>query len=84
VLELKQSTTDKVIPFLMVSSTDHINGETGLSPTVTLSKNGGAFAAPAGTVAEVGNGWYKLTPAAADTNTLGSLILHARSAHGPE
>src|SRR4051812_9105112 len=76
-LELKQSATDKVIPFLLVSSTDHINGVTGLSPTVTLSKNGGAFAAPAGAVAEVGNGWYKLTPGAADTNTLGSLVVHA-------
>jgi hypothetical protein len=79
-LELKQSATDKVIPFLLVSSTDHINGVTGLSPTVTLSKNGAAFAAPAGAVAEIGNGYYKLTPNAADTNTLGLLILHASSA----
>ena len=29
--ELKQSATDKVIPFLLVSSTNHINGITGLT-----------------------------------------------------
>ena len=75
-LELKQSATDKIIPFLMVSSTDH----NGLSPTVEISKNGGAFASPAGSTSEIGHGWYKLTPNAADTNTLGSLILNASSA----
>ncbi len=79
-LELKQGATDKVIPFLLVSSANHIDGATGLTPTVTISKNGGALAAPAGTVAEIGAGWYKLTPAAADTNTAGSLIVHATSA----
>ncbi len=79
-LELKQGATDKVIPFLMVSSANHIDGATGLTPTVTISKNGSALAAPAGTVAEIGAGWYKLSPAAADTNTAGSLILHAEAA----
>ncbi len=78
--ELKQNATDKAIPFLLVSSANHIDGATGLSPTVTLSKNGGAFAAPAGAVSEIGNGWYKLTPAAADTNTTGSLIIHGEAA----
>src|ERR1043166_7687119 len=78
--QLKQSATDKIIPFLLVSSTDHINGVTGLSPTVEISKNGAAFAAPAGTISETGHGWYKLTPASADTNTLGSLVIHAESA----
>src|SRR5258708_20305402 len=79
-LELKQTATDKVIPFLMVSSADHRNGVTGLTGTVSISKNGSAFAAPAGAVAEIGNFYYKLTPDAADTNTLGILILHASSA----
>ena len=46
--ELKLSATDKVIPFLLVSSADHINGVTGLTPTVEISKNGSGFAAPAG------------------------------------
>ena len=79
-LELKQNATDKLIPFPIVLSSDHINGATGLTPSVEISKNGGAFAAPAGTVAEVGYGVYALTPDSADTDTLGPLSLHAGSA----
>ncbi len=79
-LELKQSATDKVIPFLLVVSSNHIDGATGLTPAVEISKNGGAFASPAGAVAEVGHGVYKLTPTSADTNTPGSLFLHASAA----
>lgn len=62
---------------MMVDSSDHITGKTGLTPTVTLSKNLAAFASPAGAVTEVANGWYKVAANATDTNTLGSLILHA-------
>ena len=40
-LELHQNATDKVIPFLMVSSANHIDGAAGLAPTVVISKNGG-------------------------------------------
>jgi len=48
-VELNQNATDKVIPFLMVTSANHIDGApcpygTGLAPTVEISKNGGAFA----------------------------------------
>lgn len=71
------SDTTHIIPFLMISSTDHVAAVTGITPTVTLSKNGGAPGAATGTVAEVGNGNYKLTPSAADVGTLGSLVLHA-------
>lgn len=73
---LKQSDTSKAVMFLMVSSTDHVTAVTGLSPTVTISKNGGAFGSPTGTVAEVSSGWYKLTPSAADVGTLGPLCIH--------
>jgi hypothetical protein len=52
-------------------------GQTGLTPTVTLSKNGSAYAAPYGTVSEVGNGLYQVAGNATDTNTLGVLALHA-------
>lgn len=65
------------IPFLMIDSTDHITGKVGLSPTVTISKNGSAFAVAGGAVTAIGNGWYKLTPTAVDTGTAGSLLLHA-------
>lgn len=74
---VKQSDTTKPIEFLMIDSADHISGKTGLTVTVTLSKNGGAFGAAAGTVAEISAGWYKLTPTSADTGTLGGLQLHA-------
>lgn len=73
----QQSTTSYPIVFLMVDNTDHVTGKTGLTPVVTLSKNGGAFAAAAGTVSEVGNGWYALAGNATDRNTLGSLAVHA-------
>ena len=73
---LKQSTAYTRM-FLMVDSTDHVTGKTGLSPTVTLSKAGGAFGAAGGTVTEVSSGWYKIAFTTTDTNTLGELALHA-------
>lgn len=73
----KQSDTTYPIFFLMVDSTDHVTGKTGLSPTVTLSKNGGAFASPSGAVSEVGNGLYKVAGNATDSNTVGELWVHA-------
>jgi hypothetical protein len=63
--------------FLLIQSSDHINGLTGASPTVTISKNGGAFASPSGAVTQIGNGWYKVAGNATDTNTLGPIALHA-------
>lgn len=77
---IQQSATTFPILFLMVSNVDHISGKVGITPTVTISKNGGAFAAPAGTVTEVGSGWYKLAPDAADVGTLGTLVLHMTEA----
>lgn len=62
--------------FFMVSSTDHIAAKTGITPTVNLSKAGGAFAAAGGTVTEVANGWYKIVLTTTDTNTLGDLVFH--------
>lgn len=74
---LKSSSTAKPLLFLMIDSTDHLSGKTGLTPTVTISKNGAAFAAPAGAVTELANGWYKCAGNATDTDTLGPLVLHA-------
>lgn len=73
----QQSTTSYPIVFLMVDSTDHITGKTGLTPTVTLSKNGAAFGAAAGAVSEIGSGWYALAGNATDRSTLGPLAFHA-------
>jgi len=77
---VQQSTTSRNIVFLMVDSSDHVTGKTGLTVTVTLSKNGAAFGAAAGAVTEISSGWYKLAGNATDDNTLGALALHATSA----
>ena len=78
--ERQQNSSGYPLPFLLVLSSDHQTGATGLSPTVTLSKNGAAFASPAGAVTEIANGWYVVAGNATDSNTLGPLILHATGA----
>lgn len=74
-----QNSTNYPILFFMTDETDHITGLTGLSPTVTLSKNGESFESAVGTIHEVGNGWYALAGNATDRDTLGTLILHAEA-----
>jgi hypothetical protein len=76
-MQVKQSSAVAHFLFLMVDSIDHVTGKTGLTPTVTISKNAAAFASPAGAVTEVSGGWYKLAANATDSNTLGVLALHA-------
>lgn len=76
-IAIKQSSTAVPLMFFMVDSTDKTTPKTGLTPTVTISKNGASFATPAGTVSEVGSGWYKVAGNATDTNTLGSICLQA-------
>lgn len=77
--ERQQAVTTYPLPFLLVSSSDHVTPVTGATVTVVLSKNSAAFAAAAGTVTEVGNGWYSLggSGLATDLDTLGPLVLHA-------
>lgn len=75
--QYKKNQIASPVVFLLISSVDHISPLLGATPTVTLSKNGGSFAAAAGAVAEIGNGWYKVVPNIADFNTLGPLLLHA-------
>lgn len=74
---VQQSSAGYPLLFLMVDSTDHVTGKTGLTPTVTISKAGAAFASPAGAVTEIANGWYKVAGNATDTNTFGPIALHA-------
>jgi hypothetical protein len=75
---LKQSTA-RNRPVLMVASADHIAGSTGLTLTITASKNGAAFASITPTVTELANGWYNLALTTTHTNTLGALALHITS-----
>jgi hypothetical protein len=72
---LKQSTARNRM-FLMVDSTDHLTGKAAASPVVTLSKDGGAFAAAGGAITDRGSGWYSIALTTTDTNTVGDLAFH--------
>lgn len=76
---LKQSTARNLMVFLTASS-DHVTGLTGATLTITISKNGGAFASISPTVTERGDGWYSIALTAANTDTLGDLVLRATAA----
>ncbi len=54
--------------------------KTGLTCTVGLSKAGAAFSGAAGAVAEISNGWYKVSLTTVDTNTLGDLSFYITAA----
>lgn len=73
---IQQSTT-YTFTFLMVLTSDHLSPATGKTVTVNLSKAGATFAAAAGTVTEIGNGWYKCAFTTADTGTLGDISINA-------
>lgn len=80
---LKQSTS-YTVTFLMVVDEDAVDpnvpfvtAATGKSPSVQISKGGGAFANASGAVAEIANGWYKFTLTSTETNTVGDLIIRA-------
>lgn len=74
---VQQNQTSQHLVFFLVNSSDHISGATGKTPIVTLSKNGAAFASPAGGVYEIGKGWYAVSGNLTDSNTLGPLLLNA-------
>ena len=65
---------------LMVDSVDHVTGKTGLTPSVELSKNGGAFASIAPVIAEMAYGFYRVELTASHTDTEGDLVLHITAA----
>lgn len=64
----------------MTSSTDHVTGATGLTLTITASKDGGAFGSITPTVTERGSGWYNLALTTSHTDTDGDLALHITAA----
>lgn len=66
-----------VVVFLLVSTADDRTAVTGATPTVTLSKAGGAFAAATNAASEIGSGFYKVTLTATETNTTGALAILA-------
>ena len=72
---LKQSTARNLMVF-MADSSDHITGKTGLTLTITASKDGAAFASISPTVTERGSGWYSLALTTSHTDTLGDFAVH--------
>lgn len=76
--ELKQSTAANVMVW-MADSADHLTGKTGLTLTITASKDGAAFGSITPTVTERGSGWYNLALTSSHTDTLGDLVLHITS-----
>ena len=77
---LKQSTAVTVELGPVADATDGVSEETGLAaPTIYVSKNGGGFAARNGaSFSHDGFGWYLVGLSAADTNTLGRLVVMMR------
>ena len=74
---LRQSTAVDVLIGPFVDSTDGYTAETGVSPSVSLSKTGQALAAKndATTPVHDANGYYNCELDATDTNTVGTLVL---------
>ncbi len=76
---LRQSTVRNLSVF-MTDSADHVTGKTGLTLTITASKDGAAFASISPTVTELATGWYSLALTTTHTNTLGDFALHITGA----
>lgn len=56
------------LDFVMVLAADHVSVATGKTVSATISKDGGAFAASANSVTEIGGGVYTLALTAAEMN----------------
>lgn len=76
---LKQSTARNSMIF-MTDSSDHVTGKTGLTLSITASKDGGTFSAISPTITDRGDGWYNIALTTGHTDTLGDLVIHATGA----
>lgn len=69
------------IVFVMVDATNtEVSGIGDGNLTVTISKNGGAFAAALGTDTEIGNGWYTYLADATEADTVGPVAVKVTGA----
>jgi hypothetical protein len=66
----------KVIEFYLSDSTTH-TPQTGAAGTATvkLIYGDGTTATPAGSVSEIGSGWYKIALTATETSITGNLVI---------
>ena len=74
--EVAQDSAPTIV-FTMVDATDFNTLETGVTVTITASKNGSVLATPGGVITEIASGYYKLQTKTADTDTLGPLAFYA-------
>ena len=82
-MQITSGTTPKV-PILLVSTADDKTAVTAVTPTVQISKNGGAFAAATNAASEISNGWYTVALTATETNTTGPLLIRATATGADE
>ncbi len=68
------------ITFVMVDSNGAEVAGLGAAFALEISKSGGAFAASAGTKAEIGNGWYTYLATAAEADTVGPVAIRVTGA----
>ena len=64
------------IPFILLSTSDG-SPITGATPSVTISKDGAAFAAATNSPAEIGNGYYYVDLTTAETTVNNNVIVRA-------
>ena len=64
------------IPFILLSTSDG-SPLTGAAPTVTISKDGGAFASATNQPHEIGNGYYYVDLTTAETTVNNNVIVRA-------
>lgn len=67
IIGLKKNTAKNAFPFCLTDSTNHLP-VTGKAVTAQRRIDGGAFAACANAVTEIGSGWYTIDLAATDLN----------------
>lgn len=77
---LKKSIARNVMVFA-VDAADNASGKSGLTLTISSSKDGASFASISPTVTDLGNGWYKLALDTGMTDTLGELALQITAAN---
>lgn len=75
-MSLLKLLTNRSRAIFMVLASDHVTGATGLTLTITASKDGAAFGSITPTVTELASGWYKLALTTSHTDTLGDFALH--------
>ena len=68
------------ICFVMVDNAGLEVSGLGAGFILQVSKNGGAFAASAGTKAEISNGWYTYLATAVEANTVGPVAIRVTGA----